>query len=80
MLLEEIQFGLFGQSINCPMEPGLDPEQPINSKNKNKNNIQVSDNNFSLDFRDFMFVLKSKILNTFKLANVFYFLYLVSVF
>ena len=47
MLLEEIQFGLSGQSINCPMEPGLDPEQLIN--NINKNNTQVPDNNFNLD-------------------------------
>ena len=51
MLLEEIQFGLSGQSINCPMEPGLDPEQPVNNANKNKSNIQVPDGNFNLDFR-----------------------------
>tara|TARA_B110000438_G_scaffold18129_1_gene16859 strand:+ start:112 stop:309 length:198 start_codon:yes stop_codon:yes gene_type:complete len=63
MLLEEIQFGLSGQSINCPMEPGLDPEQPINNINKNKSNIHVHDNNFSLDFRIFMFVVKSSIRN-----------------
>jgi hypothetical protein len=61
MLLEEIQFGLSGQSINCPMEPGLDPEQLIN--NINKNNTQVPDNNFNLDFRVLMFVVKSSIRN-----------------
>ena len=62
MLLEEIQFGLSGQSINCPIEPGLDPEQPINI-NKNKSNIQVPDNNFSLDFCVFIFVVKLSIRN-----------------
>jgi len=63
MLLEEIQFGLSGQSINCPIEPGLDPEQPINNVNKNKSNIRVPDNNFSLDFCFFMLVVKLSIRN-----------------
>jgi hypothetical protein len=63
MLLEEIQFGLSGQSINCPMEPGLVPEQPINNVKKNKRNIQVPDNNFSLGFCVFMFVVKLSIRN-----------------
>ena len=56
MLLEEIQFGLSGQSINCPMEPGLDPEQPINNVKKNKS---IYRNNF--------FTLSSNLINYFRI-------------
>jgi hypothetical protein len=63
MLLEEIQFGLSGQSMNCPIEPGLDPEQPINNINKNKSNVQIPGGNFRLGFGVFMFVLKLSIRN-----------------